>query len=63
MEYTRTTSGTILSADVWISGGQVIFQYKTWYIHLEAFASKNLQLFQYMQYHFKSINMIHRKQK
>ena len=26
--YTRTTSGTILSADVWINGGQVIFQYK-----------------------------------
>ena len=26
--YTRTTSGTILSVDVWINGGQVIFQYK-----------------------------------
>ena len=26
--YTRTTSGTIFSADVWISGGQVIFQCK-----------------------------------
>ena len=27
-EYTRTTCGTIFSANVWISGGQVIFQYK-----------------------------------
>ena len=27
-EVTRTTSGTIFSADVWISGGQVIFHYK-----------------------------------
>ena len=26
--YTRTTSGTSYSADVWISGGHVIFQYK-----------------------------------
>ena len=32
--YTRTTSGTIFSADAWISGGQVIFR-----IPLEAFAS------------------------
>ena len=39
-EYTRTTSGTIFSANVWISGGQVIFQHKTWCIPLEAFASK-----------------------
>ena len=37
-EYTRTTSGTIFRADIWISGGQVIFHYKTWYIPLEAFA-------------------------
>ena len=29
MEYTRTTHGTIFSADVRISGGQVIFHYKT----------------------------------
>ena len=34
-----TTSGTIFSADVLIGGGQVIFQYKTWCIPLEAFAS------------------------
>ena len=27
-EYTSTTSGTIFSVDVWISGSQVIFQYK-----------------------------------
>ena len=27
-EYTRTISGIIFSADVWISGGQVIFQCK-----------------------------------
>ena len=33
--YTRTTNGTIFSADVWISGGQVSFQYK-------AFASKSI---------------------
>ena len=26
--YTRTSSGTIFRANVWISGGQVIFQYK-----------------------------------
>ena len=32
MVYTRTTSGTILSTDVWISGSQVIFQYQTWRI-------------------------------
>ena len=42
MVYNRTTSGTIFSADVWISGGQVIFQYKPGCIHLEAFASKKL---------------------
>ena len=42
MVYTRTTSGTIFSADVWISGYQVIFQYKPGaYIPLEVFASKN----------------------
>ena len=34
------TSGTIFSADVWISGGQLTFNYKTWCISLEAFASK-----------------------
>ena len=28
VEHTRTASGTIFSADVWISGGQVIFHYK-----------------------------------
>ena len=27
-EYTRTTNGTIFSADVWINGSQVIFQCK-----------------------------------
>ena len=27
-EYTSTTSGATFSADVWISGGPVIFQYK-----------------------------------
>ena len=37
---TSTTSGTIFSADVWISGGQVIFQYRHGCIPLEAFASK-----------------------
>ena len=26
--HVRTTSGLIFSADVWIRGGQVIFQYK-----------------------------------
>ena len=40
-EYTRTTSGTIFSADVKISGSQVIFQYKPGCIPLEAVASKN----------------------
>ena len=29
--YTHITSGTIFSADVWINGGQVIFQ-QTWCI-------------------------------
>ena len=35
-EYTRAMSGTIFSTDVLTSGGQVIFQYKTWCIPLEA---------------------------
>ena len=39
--YIRTTSGTIFSEDVQISGGQVIFQYKPGCIPLEAFGSKN----------------------
>ena len=39
-EYTRTTSGAIFIAYVWICGGQVIFHYKTWCIPFEAFPSK-----------------------
>ena len=42
MEYTRTTGGTIFSADVQISGGEVIFYYKPLCIPLEAKASKKL---------------------
>ena len=38
-ENTCTTSGTIFSADVWISGGRD-FSIQTWCIPLEAFASK-----------------------
>ena len=38
-EYTRTTSGALFSANVWISGGE-FFHYKTCYIPLEDFASK-----------------------
>ena len=40
-EYTRTTSGTIFSTGVRLSGGQVFFSIQTWCIPLEAFASKN----------------------
>ena len=40
MVYTRTTTGTIFSADVWISGGQMFFSIQTWCIPLGAFASK-----------------------
>ena len=40
--YIRTTSGTIFSADVLISGGQVIFQYNPG-APLDAFASKNFR--------------------
>ena len=36
-EYTRTTNGAIFSADVYISGGQVIFHYKTWCITFQSF--------------------------
>ena len=41
--YSCTTSGTIFSADVWISGGQVgSFSIQTWCVPLEAFAYKNI---------------------
>ena len=42
MVYTRTTSGTIFSSDVWISGGQGDFSLQTWCIPLEAFASNKI---------------------
>ena len=45
MEYTRTTSGTIFQRgcmDKWWSSD---FSIETWYIPLEAFASKNYSVY------------------